>query len=398
MTTHSVSKVKVALGISNVILIIYLFSSTAYAQTLSEDLLQKKITLTCQNTHFEEVLEQLTRQTNLHFIYSSSMVTLNRSVTFSVREFPLKNVLDLISRQMGITFKRQGNYFVIKKNVDSKITTNRIQSEDEQPETGKLPQGENNLASSSNPENYHLPSQRFRVHAIDSNLETKDNALNTDLLYFGPGLASWDTAVVLKYLPLLLNEKITYRHQRKWFVSAGAFVNGYSTGIETQIGIRALYAVANASLLGNGLHRFGYGLGTAVPMKPGVSANLAYTFASMRQKEYEGAGQSSYQSVSQHHQVRLLAVVSLFKHFSAFVGPSFNFLATYHYVQEPTAGIMVVKYNSAAAQNYTSSGRSGYVASNANSFPVLTTDYRTRTSWVSFEAGVSYRINFSLDK
>lgn len=393
MTTHSVSKVKVALGINSIILI-YLLSYSVHAQPSSEDLLKKRISLACENMHFEKVLEQLTKQTNLHFIYSSSKVALDKPVTLVVDQHPLKNVLDIIARQMDITFKRQGNYFVIKKNV-----VPQLPSGNQVPDVRQISiaPDENDMESSTEGENYNSPNQRFRVYTVDTSIKIADNAFTKDLLHFGPGLVDWDTAVVLKYLPLLLNEKSLLNYQKKWFASAGLWINEYGVGIESQVGIPALYVVVNAGLLSNGLYRFGYGLGTSIAMKPGVSATLAYTFANMRRTEYDG-WQSSHKSISQHHHLRLMANIALSRHFSVRIGPSFNFLNTYHYFQEQPSPILVVRHRSTSAQNYIKPSQSGYIQSNPYPASIVATEFRTIKSWVGFEAGVAYRINFSLRK
>ena len=115
MTARSESKVKVALGISSVILFLVL-SFPLHAQT-PDDLLQKNVTIIGSNIHFEDVLEQLTLQTKIHFIYSSSIVNLDKPVTLIARQQPLNSVLNELSSQMNVSFKRQGDYFVVKRNI-----------------------------------------------------------------------------------------------------------------------------------------------------------------------------------------------------------------------------------------------------------------------------------------
>ena len=115
MTARSELKVKVALGISRVILFLVL-TFPLHAQT-PDDLLQRNVTIIGSNIHFEDVLEQLTLQTKMHFIYSSSIVNLDKPVTLIARQQSLNSVLDELSSQMNVSFKRQGDYFVVKRNT-----------------------------------------------------------------------------------------------------------------------------------------------------------------------------------------------------------------------------------------------------------------------------------------
>ena len=379
MTARSESKVKVALGISKVILLLVL-SFPLHAQP-SDDLLQKNVTIIGNNMHFEDVLEQLTLQTRMHFIYSSSIVNLDKPVTLIARQQSLKNVLDELSSQMNVSFKRQGDYFIVKRNI-AKSTFTIVQP--------KLANSEDLEDEEVVLKEINLQASRFDPYSFTSDENNRDAEITKDLLNFGDGLK-------LKYSPLSSTVNINSPRQKNWFASGGLFINDYGAGVELQSGIQLLHAVVNVSALGDGVYRFGYGLGTGIPLKPGVTANLAYTFASLNREETD-TWHNQYETTSRHHQIRFMANVALSTHFSIRFGPTFNVLKTsYEYVPESSSSTVTVRYRQTPTQPYLSP-TSGYTRTIHAQAPVSPVNYETANSWVGFELGVAYRVNFSLPK
>lgn len=377
MTARSASKVRGVHGISSAILLLIL-SCSLHAQT-SDDLLQRNVTIIGNNIHFEDVLEQLTLQTKMHFIYSSSMVSLDRPVTLIARQHSLKSVLDELSAQMNVSFKRQGDYFVVKRNNTAPKSAFTIA----QPKLA-------NSEDLEDTEEDKLRESRDEVYSFTSSQSTRDAEITKDLLNFGDRLK-------LKYNPLSLKQSVNAPRPKRWFASAGLLLNDYGAGVEFQAGVPLIHAVLNASALGDGLYRFGYGIGTGVPIKPGVTANLAYTFASLNHEEVD-TWHNRYESTSYHHQIRLMANVALSDHFSIRVGPTFNVLKTsYQYMPEPHTQTATVRYRPAPSQQYLSPSQ-GYTYATQYPTSVAPADYQTGRNWVGFELGVAYRVNFSLRK
>jgi hypothetical protein len=377
MTARSELKVKVALGISKVILFLVL-SFQLNAQT-PDDLLQKNVTIIGSNIHFEDVLNQLTLQTKMHFIYSSSIVNLDKPVTLIARQQSLKTVLDELSSQMNVSFKRQGDYFVVKRNI-AKSNFTIVQP--------KLANSED-LEDETAIEESNLQASRFDIYSFTSYENDRDAEITKDLLNFGDRLK-------LKYYPLSPTVRINSPRQKNWFASAGLFINDYGAGVELQGGVQLLHAVVNASALGDGVYRFGYGLGTGISLKPGVTANLAYTFASLNREEID-TWHNQYQTTGHHHHIRFMANVSLSTHFSIRFGPTFNILRTsYKYVPETSSSTTAIRYRQAPTQQNLSPTQ-GYSTIHYQA-PVATADYETANSWVGFELGVAYHVNFSLRK
>lgn len=385
MTARFELKVKVALGFSKLILLL-LLSLSLHAQS-SDELLQRNVTIIGRNIDFEDVLEQLTLQTKMRFIYSSSTVSLNKPVTLMARQQPLKNVLDDISAQMNITFKRQGDYFVVKKDLSIAKTHFTLA----QPKLANSEEIDEDVSALS--EN-SLQASRLNTYSI-AQYDNRDPEVTKDLMNFGDKLK-------LKYQPLLQSDHLNTRPKMRWFASAGVLLNDYSVGLEMQGGIPLVHAIVNVSALGDGMYRLGYGLGTSIPIKPVLSANLAYTFASINRNEVD-SWHNNFQASSHHHQIRLMANLTLSNHFSVRIGPTFNLLRTsYQYLPEPGAQVTTIRYRSAPTQQYLSPSQgysqgsySHYVQHQSFTTPG---DYQTTNSWVGFELGVAYRVNFSLRK
>jgi len=379
MTARSELMVRVALGFSRLIVLLF-FSLSVHAQS-TDDLLQRNVTITGRNIDFEDVLDQLTLQTKILFIYSSSMVSLDKQVTLMARQQPLKDVLDELCAQMNITFKRQGDYFVVKKDntLTAKTHFTLVQP--------KLANSEDPDEDKFNLEESNAHSGRFNSNSISQQNE-RDSKITKDLLNIADKL-KW------KYQPMLMADHGQNRPRTPWFASAGFLLNDYGVGVEMQAGIPLVHGVVSISALGDGMYRFGYGLGASIPIKPLVTGDLAYTFASLSRTETD-SWQHQFQATSHHHQIRLQANLSLSNHFSVRVGPTFNLLRTsYQYIPEPGGSSVTVRYRPAPTQQYLSPSQ-GYTRTyQAVAAPM---DYETLHSWVGFELGVSYRVNFSLRK
>jgi hypothetical protein len=381
MTAHSELKVRDALGFSR--LIVFLFLSLSVHAQSTDDLLQRNVTIIGRNIDFEDVLDQLTLQTKMQFIYSSSMVSLDKPVTLMARQQPLKDVLDELSVQMNITFKRQGDYFVVKKD-NTPVT--KTQFALAQP---KLANSEDPEEDEFNLKENDPQAGRLNMYSISQQNE-RDSKITKDLLNF-------DDKLKWKYQPLLLTDNRQDPPRRRWFASAGFLLNDYGVGVEMQGGIPAVHGIINVSALGDGLYRFGYGLGTTIPIKPLVTADLAYAFASLSHIETD-TWHNQFQATSHHHQIRFQANLSLSNHFSVRVGPTFNLLRTsYQYLPDPSSSSVTVRYRPAPTQQYLSPSQ-GYTRTITYQAVATPMDYEARNSWVGFELGVAYRVNFSLHK
>src|SRR5687767_11645800 len=109
MIVHSQWRVKAAISV-----VFFFTMHLVEGQSISKDSFQKKISIRGQDLSFESVLDQLSEQTKLYFIYSSNSVELNRSLSLNLDQRPLYEVLDQLGEIMNLTFRREGNYVVVK--------------------------------------------------------------------------------------------------------------------------------------------------------------------------------------------------------------------------------------------------------------------------------------------
>src|ERR1044072_3575346 len=82
------------------------FISIGYAKTASaQDVLNKHVTVTVENTEIKKVIVQLQHLTEAKFIYSSQTINANRKISFSVSDKTLKDLLDEFFVPLGINYK-----------------------------------------------------------------------------------------------------------------------------------------------------------------------------------------------------------------------------------------------------------------------------------------------------
>ena len=82
------------------------FISIGYAKTASaQDVLNKHVTVTVENTEIKKVIVQLQHLTEAKFIYSSQTIDANRKISFSVSDKTLKDLLDEFFVPLGINYK-----------------------------------------------------------------------------------------------------------------------------------------------------------------------------------------------------------------------------------------------------------------------------------------------------
>ena len=115
MIVHSQWRVKAAISV-----VFFFTMHLVEGQSISRDSFQKKISIRGQDLSFESVLDQLSEQTKLYFIYSSNSVELNKSLSLNLDQRPLYEVLDQLAEIMNLTFRREGNYVVVKAATEVK--------------------------------------------------------------------------------------------------------------------------------------------------------------------------------------------------------------------------------------------------------------------------------------
>lgn len=98
------------------ILIAMIVSSMTYASSLrAQDILNKKVNLTVQNSSLAEALSALQRNNNVKFIYSKNSINVSKKVTLNAAEAPLKVVLEQLLTPNGIDYEVLKDRIVLGK-------------------------------------------------------------------------------------------------------------------------------------------------------------------------------------------------------------------------------------------------------------------------------------------
>ncbi|MDB5287222.1 MAG: SusC/RagA family TonB-linked outer membrane protein [Mucilaginibacter sp.] len=81
-------------------------SSMAYSSTLNaQNILDKKVSMSLNNTSLQNVLNYLQKNDNVKFIYSNTAINVNQQVSVIADNLSLKTVLDQVLKTNGITYE-----------------------------------------------------------------------------------------------------------------------------------------------------------------------------------------------------------------------------------------------------------------------------------------------------
>jgi hypothetical protein len=388
MTKRLVSKVKVALSLTS-ILLFFIINYPSQAQSVQDDVLQKKFTLTFEQQRFEDLLQNIERQTKLHFVYSSNKIDLNRRISFAAYGRPLHEIFTSLGKQLDLEFRQQGDYVTVKKLITNSIPSPALKELSIAKNTERI---ENTVTETE----YAAPEtiEPEKMVALSDNVSYK--ALMKNLVE-----GSAPDTEFLRQLLLNPNNNL-HQHRKRLFASAGLFCNDYSGGSEFHLGIQSLYAVVNASLIKNGAVRTGFGLGTSIALRHKFTLNPVYTFAPLKTNiRYDG---DLFHVRAQHHQLKFIIQYPLTRHFTFQAGPSYNFMKAIYVLEEPPHLYELIRVTnfrgpSAGTQSYDRSNTFypmpfSHSASPAGAYTPVVEFLRIKT-WVGFEVGFSYSINFS---
>ena len=397
MITHLQWRVKVA---SSIFIVCVFAMQTAFSQSASRDVFQK-ITITGEALSFEEILRQLTSQTKLYFIYSSNSVEPNKRVSLNLNKRPLAEALEILGGLMDLTFRKEGDYVVVKKTaLDQAILPGNRASFSKQP-------AEHSNSKKTFSDNKHsadaghaLARKAIKIFEDMQPISIPSDILRRNLLHCPSTFSAVDTSAFKKYSLLTMTNP---HPQRYAFTSIRLIANEYSGGVEIHMGIPALYAVLNAGLMVEGYFRNGYGLGTSILIKPKFSINPIYTFATLRQKQDYVVDEKlnvvirdGLKLTGRHHQLKFMFQYQASKRFTIHGGPTFNFLKTSYSFPNPevfSSKIVVVgNPQSTGGPTSVAPARPGMLR---YSYTYSSTPNQyTLKSWTGFEAGVSYLIKF----
>ncbi len=367
-------RVRVVLSITLVAGLASSFSLFAQSASLST----KEISLSCRAMRLETVLEKISQRADVYFIYSPSVLDLDKTVSISVQHQSLDKVLNQLAKELNFSFRSEGKYVIIKKNEqiaqkpEIKIFSPPIASA--------------NISSGSR------ISQQKHVEYLSS------------IAPF-PGLSPVEIKTP-QLTPLKPTEIISPKGimHKQWFVSGGMIANGYTNGgAEIRGGLKPLYAVINFGFLNQDRYRMGYGLGTAASMSDKLSVNLIYNFgqilgpsdiAMIRENNHFVSGKS-YSVNMKHNQMKFMLQYDIHPRFHVNAGASFNLLKTNYQLQNVFHSINIVSSSTETRPGYGVSGSNIYAVEGVISplgSPINT--FQTTRAWVSWEVGLFYRVNF----
>jgi TonB-linked SusC/RagA family outer membrane protein len=113
-------------------------SSMAYSSTLSaQNILDRKVSMSLNNTSLQNVLNYLQKNDNVKFIYSNTAINVNQQVSVNADNLSLKAILDQVLKTNGITYEVLKDRIILGKmaNASASVSTNAAIAT---PITGKI--------------------------------------------------------------------------------------------------------------------------------------------------------------------------------------------------------------------------------------------------------------------
>lgn len=369
--------------------VLLLVLSFGYSQSPGDT----RINCSFSSAPLETVMSFLSDQSGIYFVYSSNKINVTRTVSLTVNDKTLIEVLGLIGKQVDMVFRIEGHHVTIKGDktvaLHNTVMASVSRKTKAQAPVEALPPAQETLIK------YYAPQAppTSALLSTHSNLRKEFERLRP---YFD--------STYLKLVPVNYIRRINSRNTHSGlFFSAGATLNDYSTGLELQAGIRQIYAVFAPGWLRNGDYHPAYGLGSSFNLTHNFSFNLVYLFGTIsgsesyfRISKYSHPSQVLIQHSAQHHQLKLMLQYALTPNFVVKLGPTLNQTSTtFKYHETPIVIIQVVRGDpySHDAQFHTvtySSSTGGYGTART---PVYQ-DYRTRDFWIGWEASISFKLNF----
>ena len=374
MVKHLYCRVRVVLSIT---LVIWLTSTHLLFSQTSQ---QPEITLSCQGISLESALEKISQRAGVYFIYSPSLLNLNRVVSFSAQNQPLAILLDQLGKEMSLTFRYEGKYVIIKK---SELVAQKPEIKIFSPP----------IASTN--------FSRSQINHVSQQKHAEYLSSIASLPKLSPLEVKTPPLTPLKPVEIIAPKGIMHK---QWFVSGGIIANSYTNGgAEIRGGIKPLYGVINFGLLNQGRYRIGYGIGTAASMTDKLSVNLIYNFGQiMGQNEIalirensHFVSEKNYSVNMKHNQMKLMLQYDIHPRFYLNAGASFNLLKTNYQLQNVFHSINIVSSYSDTQPGYGVAGSNIYTVERVIS-PMRSpiNSFQTSRAWVSWEVGLFYRVNF----
>jgi hypothetical protein len=364
----------------NAALAAFVFSLAA-PDVSAQNILERKIAVNFNDIAFADALQEIEHDAGVHFIYSSNVVEPGRKISYTA-SVSLKTLFEHLGKEMNLEFKAQSNYVIVRRAAfipsPPTLTFSPKKIEPiagEQAAAGETVQVQARHNSNEGALSYDLAARIHREY-----LFRKDSMrLKKTMLEISQGTKSG-------------------RAKSKFYAAGGVFLNDFSGGVEIQAGMRSLYGVFNTSFAEGDYLRIGVGAGTNFRLFKKFSVSPVYTFASLKQIGPNGITpivDDGYRVNAQHHQLKLMVEYPITKNFTLKAGPAFNYMKL-NMTREPE----ILLYNNrgparANAGSQNGPGSAVFTGGQQTTRPASAGNYEVMKSWIGFEAGLYYSLNFS---
>jgi hypothetical protein len=369
------SKARVVL---NATLAAFVFSLAA-PDVFAQNILEKKIVLNFQGIAFSDALQEIEHDAGVHFIYSSNVVEPGRKISYTA-SVSLKTLFEHLGKEMNLEFKAQSNYIIVRR--------------------AALIPSPPTLALRSKKMEPALAEQASVVGNVQPHVDNNQGSLSYDLAarIHREYLFRKDSLRLKKTMLEISQGTKSGRAKSKFYAAGGLFLNDFSGGVEIQAGMRSLYGVFNTSFAEGDYLRIGVGAGTNFHLFKKFSVSPVYTFASLKQIGPNGITpivDDGYRVNAQHHQLKLMVEYPITKNFTVKAGPAFNYIKL-NMTREPE----ILLYNNrgparANAGSQNGPGSAVFTGRQQTTRPASAGNYEVMKSWIGFEAGLYYSLNFS---
>jgi TonB-dependent SusC/RagA subfamily outer membrane receptor len=127
--SHPWSRKLFKISILAVLLQINILGITLVYSATGQNVLETSISLKSENLHFKELLNQIEKQANVKFIYSSSIINTKQKLSFAVSNNKLETVLKDLLAPRNISYTVSGNRIMLKvvKSEENKYSEGVLQ-------------------------------------------------------------------------------------------------------------------------------------------------------------------------------------------------------------------------------------------------------------------------------
>jgi hypothetical protein len=361
--------------------------SSLHAQSIAT----RKVSCAFSATRLDEVIRHLSLEAGVSFIYSSNKTNLNKVVTLNVENRSLEETLSLIGSQLGVEFKMQGRYVMIKQLPDGKSIV--------QSAPGKVPVAHaNQTALRSHSSQFYAPS--VIRHAGDQLAGGRQRVPDFIERLLPPLEPSFTTAAV-NIIPLAEARKISANNGHAgWFLSFGTVLNDFSSGFELQAGARRAYFVFTPSWMSSGRFHGGYGLGTAIDLGNNLSFTPVYSLgtsqhsSTTRWHNSRGINELKEKEKTIHHMMKLMLQYAITPSFVVKLGPTINHSNTTKDTYQTTT---LIQRRSVVTSGIGDGGEATVVVVDqidASNKSALLSEQHMRNAWLGWEASIAFKVNF----